>query len=99
MLKYCFHGDFIKSTCSVLRTLSDQSSLRGHVEKHRDVDQMRQKVEENICSRDVQRLEQMLQAEREERGRLELEVERLRREKERLEEHGGQESGKRFYSL
>lgn len=69
------------------------------MEKHQDVDQVRQKVEENICSRDVQRLEQMLQAEREERGRLELEVERLRREKERMEEHGGQESGKRIYSL
>ncbi|XP_047456442.1 protein fantom isoform X2 [Mugil cephalus] len=85
--------DLIKKNYDTLleRTLSAQSSLHGHVEKHRNVDQMREKAEENICSTDIMRLEQMLQAERQERGRLELEVERLRQENERVEEQSGQE--------
>lgn len=80
-----------------------QSNHDGRVERHREVekprevDQKREKEGENICRMDIQRLEEMLQAEREERGRLEMEKEKLRREKEMLEEqrerHGGKSLG------
>ncbi|XP_044040637.1 protein fantom isoform X3 [Siniperca chuatsi] len=80
--------DLIKENYDTLleSTLSVQSSHDGRVEKHREVEQKREKLEENICGTDIQGLEEMLQAEREARGRLELEKEKLRREREILEE-------------
>ncbi len=74
-------------------TLSVQSTRDGQVEKYREVEQKREKQGESISRMDVQRLEEMLQAEREERRRLELEREKLRREREMLEEQREQERG------
>lgn len=74
-------------------TLSVQSNRDGQVGKHREVEQKREKQGENICSMDIQKLEEMLQAEREERRRLELEKEKLRREREILEEQRERERG------
>ncbi|XP_073331535.1 protein fantom [Pagrus major] len=68
------------------RTLSVQSNHDAPVEKHREVDQRRERHGENISRTDIQRLEERLQSEREERGRLELEKEKLRREREIFEE-------------
>lgn len=48
---------------------------------------------ENICSLDVQALEERLQMEKEERRRQELEMEKLRREREMLEEQREQDRG------
>ncbi|XP_070786062.1 protein fantom [Enoplosus armatus] len=80
--------DLIKENYDTLleSTLSVQSSRDGRVEKHREVEQKREKQGENIYRTDIQRLEEMLQAEREDRGRLELDKEKLRRERETLEE-------------
>ncbi|XP_036969270.1 protein fantom isoform X2 [Acanthopagrus latus] len=80
--------DLIKENYDTLleRTLSVQSSNDAPVEKHRGVDQKREKHGENISRTDIQRLEERLLAEREERGRLELEKEKLRREREMFEE-------------
>lgn len=62
------------------------------MERHREVDQKREKQGE-ISRMDIQRLEEMLQAERGERSRLELEREKLRREKAMLEEQREREGG------
>lgn len=56
------------------------------MEKQREVDQKREKWAENSSRMDIQRLEERLQEEREERGRLELELEKLQRERAVLEE-------------
>ncbi|XP_069015433.1 protein fantom [Embiotoca jacksoni] len=88
--------DLIKENYDTLleRTLSGQSSHDGQVEKPEGVEQKREWVGENIYRMDIQRLEEMLQAEREERGRLELEKEKLRQEKEILEQRE-REKGKK----
>ncbi|XP_074480130.1 protein fantom isoform X1 [Sebastes fasciatus] len=80
--------DLIKANYDSLleRTLSVRSHRDGKVEQHREVNQRREEQGENISRMDIQRLEEMLQAERGERGRLELEKDKLRREKEMLEE-------------
>ncbi|XP_042367761.1 protein fantom [Plectropomus leopardus] len=80
--------DLIKENYDTLleRTLSVQSNHDGKVEQHREVNQRREEQGEIISSMDMQRLEDMLQAERGQRGMLELEMEKLRREKEILEE-------------
>ncbi|XP_054457821.1 protein fantom [Anoplopoma fimbria] len=80
--------DLIKDNYDTLieSTLSVQSNQDGKVEQHREVNQRREEQGEHISRMDIQRLEEMLQAERGERGRLELEKEKLRREKEILEE-------------
>lgn len=70
-----------------------QSNRDGLVERYREVEQKREKQGEDICRTDIQRLEEMLQAEREERRRLELEKEKLRREREMLEEQRERERG------
>ncbi|XP_051800041.1 protein fantom [Acanthochromis polyacanthus] len=87
--------DLIKENYDTLleRTLSAQSNHDGQARKPREVDQKREKVEENVTRMDIQRLEEMLQAEREERARVELEREKLRQDKEILEEQRGQERG------
>lgn len=71
-----------------------QSKHDGQVDQHREVDRKGKKQGENICRTDIQRLEERLQAEREERGRLELEKEKLRREKEKLEVQRERENGR-----
>ncbi|XP_041840734.1 protein fantom isoform X2 [Melanotaenia boesemani] len=85
--------DLIKENYDTLlkSTLSAQSDHDDHVEKHREKGQKRDIVVENVYSMDIQRLEKMLQAEKEERSRLELEKEKLRHEKEMLEERREQE--------
>lgn len=83
--------------CFFLSTLSVQSNHDGRVEKQREeAEQKREKPGENICRTDIQRLEDVLQAEREERGRLELEMEKLRRERDILEEQRERERGRRL---
>nr|XP_033507909.1 protein fantom isoform X3 [Epinephelus lanceolatus] len=85
--------DLIKENYNTLleSTLSVQSTHDGKVEQYREVKQRREEQEENIGRMEIQRLEDMLQAERAERGRLELEKEKLRCEKELLEESKEQE--------
>lgn len=80
-------------TFFLLSTLSVQSNHDGMV-KHREVHQRMEEQGENINRMDVQRLEDMLRAERGERGRLEQEKEKLRREKEMLEEQRERERGR-----
>ncbi|XP_067436448.1 protein fantom [Thunnus thynnus] len=86
--------DLIKENYDTLleSTLSTQSIHDGQVVKHKEPDQKREESGENIFRRDVHRLEEMLQAEREDRGRLELEKEKLRQEKQILEEQRERES-------
>ncbi|XP_049923318.1 protein fantom [Epinephelus moara] len=85
--------DLIKENYNTLleSTLSVQSTHDGKVEQYREVKQRREEQGENIGRMEIQRLEDMLQAERAERGRLELEKEKLRQEKELLEESKEQE--------
>ncbi|KAL3046587.1 hypothetical protein OYC64_004554 [Pagothenia borchgrevinki] len=80
--------DLIKENYDTLldSTLSEQSHHDGTVEQHREVNQRREERGENIGSMDTQRLEELLREERGERSRLELEKDKLRREKEILEE-------------
>ncbi|XP_029311195.1 protein fantom, partial [Cottoperca gobio] len=80
--------DLIKENYDTLldSTLSVQSNNDGEVEQHREVNQRREERGENIGRMDIQRLEEMLREERGERGRVEREKEKLRREKEILEE-------------
>lgn len=62
-----------------------------------EVDQKRENVcDKNICRMDIQTLEEMLQVEREERIRLELEKEKLIQEKGLLEERREQGRGRRL---
>lgn len=56
------------------------------MDKHSEVDQKREKQGENFGMMDIQRLEERLQAEREERSRLEQELEKQIRGREILEE-------------
>lgn len=86
-------------TLSLSSTLSVQSKYEGNGEQHTEANQRREEQVENISGTDIQRLEEMLQAERGERGRLELELEKLRREKEMLEEKWEQERGRSFCML
>ncbi|CAG5929369.1 unnamed protein product [Menidia menidia] len=85
--------DLIKENYDTLlqSSLSTQSDQDGQVEKHGKVDQTREAVVESIHCMDIQRLEEMLGAEREERNRLELEKEKLWQEKELLEQQRKQE--------
>ncbi|XP_034712436.1 protein fantom isoform X3 [Etheostoma cragini] len=85
--------DLIKENYDTLleSTLSVRSNYKGNGEQHPEVNQRRDEQGENIQGMDIQRLEEMLQAERGERGRLELELEKLRRDKEVLEEKREQE--------
>uniref|UniRef100_UPI0037E88397 protein fantom n=1 Tax=Semicossyphus pulcher TaxID=241346 RepID=UPI0037E88397 len=85
--------DLIKENYDTLleRTLAAQRNHDGQVGGKKEFDQKREMEEENICRMDIQRLEEIMQAEREERGRLKLEKENLRREKEVLEEQKDRE--------
>ncbi|XP_056299033.1 protein fantom isoform X3 [Pseudoliparis swirei] len=80
--------DLIKENYDALleSTLSVQTSHNGEVERRREVSHRREEPGDHTDRMDIQRLEEMLQAERAARGRLELEKEKLRREKETLEE-------------
>lgn len=71
-----------------------QSNRDAPVVRHREVDQKREKHGENVGRTDIPRLEERLLAEREERGRLELEREKLRRERETFEEQRERERGR-----
>lgn len=64
------------------------------MDKHSEVDQRREKQEENFGRMDIQRLEERLQAEREERSRLEQEMEKEIRSREMLEEQRERERGR-----
>ncbi|XP_053272543.1 protein fantom [Pleuronectes platessa] len=81
--------DMIKENYDTLleSTLSAQSNHDGHVEVRSVVDHKSEDVGPSVCRLDIQRLEEALGAEREERGRLELEKEKLRQEMKMLEEH------------
>ncbi|XP_062240321.1 protein fantom [Platichthys flesus] len=81
--------DMIKESYDTLlkSTLYTQTNHDGRVEVHSVVDHKSQDVGPNVCRLDIQRLEEALGAEREERGRLELEKEKLRQEMKMLEEH------------
>ncbi|XP_035481633.2 protein fantom isoform X2 [Scophthalmus maximus] len=87
--------DTIKENYDTLleSTLSAQSNPDGHVEKRSKLDRNSEDVGQSICRLDIQRLEEILQAEREERDRLEREKEKLRQEKEILEEQRDRERG------
>lgn len=71
-------------------TLCNQNNVSGQVGKPTEVDQERG----NFSSTDVQQLEELLQVEREQRGKLEREKEELRQEKEKLQEQREQDRGK-----
>lgn len=81
------------------RTLSGQGRYDGHVEKSSKVDHRSEDVGENIYRMDIRRLEETLQAEREERRRLELEKEELRHEKQILEEQRERAGGRSWNSI
>ncbi|KAF0039115.1 hypothetical protein F2P81_009599 [Scophthalmus maximus] len=87
--------DTIKENYDTLleSTLSAQSNPDGHVEKRSKLDRKSEDVGQSVCRLDIQRLEEILQAEREERDRLEREKEKLRQEKEILEEQRDRERG------
>lgn len=74
-------------------TLSAQSNNEKQAETLRGVEQKKVKLVENSRTEDVQRLQEMLQAEREERSKLELEREKLRWDKKALEEQREREEG------
>ncbi|XP_065806913.1 protein fantom [Labrus bergylta] len=80
--------DLIKENYDTLlkRTLADQRNQGDQLEKCSEDDQKRVTEGEQLSSINIQRLEEILQAEREERVKLRLEKDNLRREKERLEE-------------
>lgn len=77
-------------------TLSAQINHDGQAGKKDEVDQEREEVAGYACRNNIQRLEEMLHVERNERDRLELEKEKLRQEKEMLEEQRERERGRRF---
>ncbi|XP_061566415.1 protein fantom [Cololabis saira] len=83
--------DLIKENYDALlkSALSGQSQSDNQLETHREAVQSGKMRVENIQSMDIQRLQDMLHAEREERSRLELELEKekLRQEKRMLEQH------------
>ncbi|XP_028330406.1 protein fantom isoform X3 [Gouania willdenowi] len=78
--------DLIKDNYNALleRTLSAQSSQERQLEKHRDVESKREDVRTQM---EICRLEEMLQAEREERAKVDAEKEKLEQKLEKLEEH------------
>nr|XP_046237605.1 protein fantom [Scatophagus argus] len=80
--------DLIKENYDTLleSTLSVQTNHDGQMDKHGEVYEKREKQGENVDGLDIQRLEERLQAEREKRGRLEMEMEKLRREREEQKE-------------
>ncbi|XP_026152688.1 protein fantom [Mastacembelus armatus] len=86
--------DLIKENYDALleSTFSAQTNHDAQVGKQTEVDQTRGVEEENTCRVDIQRLEAMLQVEMQERGRLELEKDKLRQEKEILEEQRARET-------
>lgn len=80
-------------TLFFLSTFSAQRNCDGKVEEHSEGNQQREEQGEHTGMA-VQRLEEMLQVEGRERGRLELEMEKLRQEKEILEEERKRERGR-----
>ncbi|XP_077399963.1 protein fantom [Vanacampus margaritifer] len=66
-------------------TLSTYTSHDGHMDKHKEVNVQRDEPEDDVCRMDNQILAATLQIEREERGRLQSEAEKLRQEKKTLE--------------
>lgn len=74
-------------------TLSNHSSRKNQAEELGEEEQKKERLVGNTCMEDVQRLEGMLLAEREQRSTLGLEKEKLRRERETLEEQRKQEEG------
>ncbi|XP_061620244.1 protein fantom isoform X3 [Phyllopteryx taeniolatus] len=67
-------------------TLSTYNSHDGNMDKHREVIVHREEPEDSVCRVDIQLLTEMLQTEKEQRSRLQSETEKLRHEKEILEE-------------
>lgn len=62
-------------------------------------DQERENMVENTSRMNIQRLEEMLQAEREERRKLELQMERMEQEKELLEEQRERGRGEEYWQV
>ncbi|KAK2862762.1 hypothetical protein Q5P01_002295 [Channa striata] len=87
--------DLIKKNYDSLleSTLSAQSNPSAQVGKQIAVEGKREEEGQIIWTAEIQRLEEMLQVEREERGRLELEKDKLTQEKMILEEQREQERG------
>ncbi|XP_041738657.2 protein fantom isoform X4 [Coregonus clupeaformis] len=67
-------------------TLSAHSHTEEKVDRERELEKDREREKEEIWRMDIERLEEILRVEREERGRLEEEKERLQLDKERIEE-------------
>ncbi|XP_057692867.1 protein fantom [Corythoichthys intestinalis] len=65
-------------------TFTNYSNRDSHIDKHRDVDE---EPENEVCKKDSNILARTLENEREAKGRLETEMEKLIKEKEMLEEH------------
>ncbi|XP_020567331.2 protein fantom-like isoform X2 [Oryzias latipes] len=85
--------DLIKENYDSLikSTLSPQIKHEDQVGQQRHVEQKRENVGENIDRDELQRLEELLQAERGERRRLEEELRKLKEKKEMLEEQREEE--------
>lgn len=69
------------------------------MDQHRELDKKREEPAENIGTLDNKILGEMLRAEREERGRVETENEKLRQEKEILEEQRERKTGPNMLCL
>ncbi|XP_056156152.1 protein fantom [Lampris incognitus] len=76
---------------TLLESTQSQHHSQAHNRDDKVPDDDAEKEKDEIWRMDVQRLQEMLQAEREERRRLEEEKERLRQEKEISEEQRGQD--------
>nr|XP_046183929.1 LOW QUALITY PROTEIN: protein fantom [Oncorhynchus gorbuscha] len=72
-------------------TLSAHCHVEEKVDREREREKDREREKEEIWRMDIKRLEEILRVEREERGRLEEEKERLQLDKERIEEQQGRE--------
>ncbi|XP_029382814.1 protein fantom [Echeneis naucrates] len=90
--------DLIKNNYDTLleSTLSGQSNQEGHVKRQGEVNQRGESVRENVSRLDIHKPEEILTTERQERGRSELDNEKLRQEKAILEEQRDRE---REYSV
>ncbi|XP_023277539.1 protein fantom-like [Seriola lalandi dorsalis] len=87
--------DLIKENYDTLLESTLSANHDGHVERHSEVVRRSEDVGENLSRLDIRRVEEMLTAEREQRGRMELDKEKLRQEKDMLEEQRDRERDKR----
>lgn len=76
-----------------------QSNHDDSVDKHKEVAPKGEMHSNNNGRLDIVMLEERLQAEMEERGRLELELEKLKGGRATLEELGERQQGRRFSLL